>query len=190
MIPSSIEAPFVRAGWTWELKFDGWRALAYAERGEVRLISRRGRDLTRRFRTLAAALAGIVDDVVLDGEICVLDERGHSNFDLLGTGAPETFVAFDALSRGGRLLVDEVLVERREALATIVPRDFDVLRRSPVLGEDGIGLWEWVQDVGHEGLVAKRAASLYRPGTTREWLKIKTEAGRAAQRDRGERFAR
>ena len=107
------EAPraFTREGWTFELKHDGWRCLAEIRDGAVRLQSRRGFDLSRRWPAVAQSLSTIAGHHIVDGEMCVLDDLGRSNFDLLHLRAsPKTFCVFDVLvSDGADIMSDEVL---------------------------------------------------------------------------------
>jgi bifunctional non-homologous end joining protein LigD len=84
MAPTLVRAPFHRAGWVYEEKVDGWRILAYKDGERVRLVSRNGRDHTRRFRDIAAAVAKLsARSLVLDGEVAIFDQQLRSRFDWL-----------------------------------------------------------------------------------------------------------
>ena len=84
MAPTLVREPFHRSGWVYEEKIDGWRMLAYKDGAHVRLVSRNGRDLTRRFAGIAAAVATLsARALVLDGEVAIYDERLRSRFDWL-----------------------------------------------------------------------------------------------------------
>ena len=163
--------------WSFEVKFDGYRALAYVRRSEARLVSRNGNDLTERFENVARALSSAVKtpDCVLDGEVCALDDEGRSSFSRMqqGNGAV-VYYAFDVLEVDGTSIVDRPLEERREELARLL----DHRNRTVLLSEafdDGPGLQKAAAQQDLEGIVAKKAGSRYEPGRrSRNWLKIKT----------------
>jgi bifunctional non-homologous end joining protein LigD len=163
--------------WTFEVKFDGYRALAYLRGGECTLVSRNGNDLTERFAEVARQVVQAVKspNAVLDGEVCRLDERGRSSFSLLQQGSgPLVYYAFDLLELDGRPLLDEPLVERKERLRELLDGRVRAIRFSESF-DDGDALLEAAREQGLEGIVAKRAASPYRPGKRgRDWLKLKT----------------
>ena len=109
------------AGWLYEVKWDGYRALAYLRGGEATLVSRNGNDLTERFPTIAKQLtrATKTPECVLDGEVCALDEQGRPSFSAMQQGKPGTpivYEVFDLLELDGEPLVDLPLSERRERL--------------------------------------------------------------------------
>ncbi|HVV57860.1 MAG TPA: DNA ligase D [Gaiellaceae bacterium] len=163
--------------WAFEVKFDGYRALAYVRGGECTLVSRNGNDLTERFAEVAKQVVKAVKtpNAVLDGEVCRLDERGRSSFSLLqqGTG-PLVYYAFDLLELDGAPLLDEPLVERKERLREVLDGRVRAIRFSESF-DDGDALLEAAREQGLEGIVAKRASSPYRPGKRgRDWLKLKT----------------
>jgi bifunctional non-homologous end joining protein LigD len=165
------------SGWLFEVKWDGYRAIARVEAGEATLTSRRGNDLTVRFPSVAKALAQAVrtPDCVLDGEVCALDEQGRSSFSVMQQGSgPLVFYAFDLLEVDGEPLLDLPLDERRERLEGLLDRRNETVRLSEAF-EDGQALYEAAKEQGLEGVIAKRADSRYQPGKrTREWLKVKT----------------
>jgi bifunctional non-homologous end joining protein LigD len=163
-------------GWLFEVKFDGFRALAYVH-GDVRLESRNGNDLTERFRTVAQALPRAVrsPDCVLDGEVCALDEQGRSSFSEMQRGSGRlVYYVFDLLEADGERLVDLPLSERRKRLEKLVDRRNQTVRLSETFA-DGEALLQAATKQGLEGVVAKRADSRYAQGRrTRDWLKVKT----------------
>ncbi len=167
----------VGPGWLYEVKWDGYRALAVASGGEVTLTSRRGNDLTERFAVIARALERGVrtPDCVLDGEVCALDEDGRSSFSVMQQGnGPLVYYAFDVLEADGEPLIDLPLEERRKRLSKLLDRRGSTLRVSEAF-EDGLALFDAAKERGLEGIVAKKAESRYQPGKrTRDWLKIKT----------------
>jgi len=166
-------------GWLFEVKWDGFRALARVTQGEATLKSRQGNDLTQRFPTIAKEIPKAVKtpDCVLDGEICALDEQGRSSFSLMQQGKPGTplvYFVFDLLELEGEPLVDLPLTERRKRLEKLLDRRNKTVRLSEVF-EDGDGLYEAAKQQRLEGIMAKRADSRYAVGRrTRDWLKIKT----------------
>jgi len=164
--------------WTFEVKFDGYRAIAYVRGGECRLVSRNGNDLTGRFAEVAKAVAKAVKspDAVLDGEVARLTTEGRSSFSELqqGTG-PLVYFTFDLLELDGAPLVDEPLRERKAALRELLdPRVRNVAYSEGF--DDGGALLAAARERGLEGVVAKRLDSPYREGRrTREWLKLKLD---------------
>jgi len=167
------------AGWLYEVKWDGYRALAYVRGGEARLLSRNGNDLTGRFPGVAQAVprAAKSPDCVLDGEVCALDEEGRPSFSAMQQarpGTPIVYEVFDLLELDGEPLVDLPLAERRQRLERLLDRRTRAVRISEAF-DDGATLYEAAREQRLEGIVAKRADSPYRQGRrTREWLKIKT----------------
>jgi bifunctional non-homologous end joining protein LigD len=165
--------------WLYEVKWDGYRAIAYVHGGEAQFLSRNDNDLTQRFPTVQRALERAVKtpDCVLDGEICALDEQGRATFSAMQQGRPDTryiFVLFDVLEVEGKPLIDLPLVERRERLAELLDRRKADIQISEAF-EDGPGLLAVAEEQGYEGVVAKRPDSRYEPGRrTSQWLKIKT----------------
>jgi bifunctional non-homologous end joining protein LigD len=174
--------------WAFELKWDGVRALAYVEGGEVRLSARRGDDTTVRYPELAGiGPANPGHELILDGEIVAFDDQGSPSFGHLqrrmgltdpiriqrrATETPVTYVGFDLLWLDGRRLTAEPYEARRELLAGL---GFDgPAWQAPGhrLG-DGAALLELVRDRGLEGVVAKRLGSAYRPGRrSGDWVKV------------------
>ena len=165
------------AGWLFEVKWDGYRAIATIVGGEAELASRRGNSLTERFAPVAKALPKAVKTphCVLDGEVCALDERGRASFSEMqrGTGAL-VFYAFDVLEIEGRPVLDLPYAERRARLERLLDRRSPTVQLSEAF-EDGEALLEATREQGLEGVIAKRADSLYQPGKrTRDWLKVKS----------------
>ena len=179
MLATLADAVPTAGEWLFEVKWDGYRALAYLRGGEVRLVSRNGNDLTDRFRGIADAIPRTLktSDCVLDGEVCALDEEGRPSFSAMQQGKPGTpivYEAFDLLEVEGEPLVELPLHERRARLEQLLDRRYTMIRLSEVF-EDGDALYEAARQQRLEGIVAKRAESPYRQGRrTREWLKIKT----------------
>jgi len=186
MLATPVAQAFSDPGWLYEIKWDGVRALAWVEEGRVELRSRTGRLVTQQYPELAA-VAGCVRArrAILDGEIVVLDRRGRGDFGrlqqrmhvrqpsskLLGS-APVTYYAFDLLYCDGYDLREAPLVGRKELLRRVLePRDS--VRYSDHHLEQGKELFALAREQDLEGIIAKRAASAYRGGRSRDWLKLK-----------------
>jgi bifunctional non-homologous end joining protein LigD len=187
MMASLTAEPFDDDGWLFEVKWDGHRCLANLGTA-TRLTSRTTRDMTGQFpelidlhRQLAARNA------VVDGEIVALDRDGRPSFERMQDRfhrAPEElarnkgrvpvqFIAFDLLWLDGEPLLDLPLTERRARLVEVLVETGDV-RLSQVVQGRGTDFFEQARGLGLEGVVAKRAASPYRPGTrSHDWRKIK-----------------
>jgi bifunctional non-homologous end joining protein LigD len=172
--------PFDHRDWLFELKLDGFRALAYVERGACRLVSRNG-NILKRFAPLAAeiavALAG-VKNAILDGEVVCLDDDGRPLFNALlyRRGAP-CFVAFDCLWLDGRDLRTSPLIERKRALRRIVPRRQPSIQYLPHVLRRGVDLFTEVVEHDLEGIVAKLRQAPYGLVDGRSpWIKIKNRA--------------
>jgi bifunctional non-homologous end joining protein LigD len=165
-------------GWTFEVKFDGYRAVAYIRAGECTLVSRNGNDLTGRFPDVAKALVKAVKtpNAVVDGEVTRVDESGRASFSELqqGSGAL-VYYAFDLLELDGRPWIDEPLEERKERLRALLDARVKTVAYSESF-DDGDALYRAAQERGLEGIVAKRAGSAYKPGRrSKDWLKLKTD---------------
>jgi bifunctional non-homologous end joining protein LigD len=165
-------------GWTFEVKFDGYRAIAYIRGGECRLVSRNGNDLTGRFADVAKALVKAVKspNAVVDGEVTRVDEAGRTSFSELqqGSGAL-VYYAFDLLELDAQPRIDQPLEQRKAELRELLDRRVTTVAFSESF-DDGEALFEAARARGLEGIVAKRAGSTYKPGRrSREWLKLKTE---------------
>jgi bifunctional non-homologous end joining protein LigD len=166
-------------GWLFEVKWDGYRAIARVSQGKATLTSRNGNDLTERFSTVAREVAKALKTpaCVLDGEVCALDQQGRSSFSAMQQGKPGTplvYYVFDLLELEGVPLVDLPLIERRLRLEALLDRRNRTVRLSAAF-DDGEALFEAADKQGLEGIVAKRADSRYAAGKrTRDWLKLKT----------------
>jgi bifunctional non-homologous end joining protein LigD len=168
-------------GWTFEVKWDGYRAIATESGGDATLTSRNGNDLTARFLNVAKEIPKAVKtpDCVLDGEVCALDESGRSSFSAMQqgkAGTPIVYYVFDVLEIEGEPVIDLPLVERRKLLEGLLDRRNKIVRLSEMF-DDGQALLEAAKQQRLEGIMAKRLDSKYLPGRrTRDWLKIKTHS--------------
>jgi bifunctional non-homologous end joining protein LigD len=176
---ATLDDKLPRSGeWLYEVKFDGYRALAYVRDGICELRSRADNDLTTRFAAVATAIVKAAGrhEAVLDGEICALDEEGRPSFSAMQQGSGKlVYYTFDLLELDGQPLVDLSLTERRERLLALIGRK----NKGTVLYsegfENGEALLEAVTAQRLEGVIAKRSNSRYAEGKrSRDWLKIKT----------------
>jgi bifunctional non-homologous end joining protein LigD len=166
--------------WTYEIKLDGYRLEAVKSKGKVTVYSRRHNVLNEKFGYIADALKKLPDETVVDGEIVAVDEEGHSNFNLLQNFRSAQlkihYYAFDVLMHKGKLLTERPLGERREILAKILPRN-DHISLSAV-GTSASQMLTFVKEHGLEGIIAKRADSIYEPGKrTGLWSKYRINLG-------------
>ncbi len=169
--------------WLHEIKFDGYRTMAHVADGKVRLVTRGGLDWTKRYGDLPEAFRRLpCRDVIIDGEIVVLDETGVSRFallqDALSTGAGNSlvFYAFDLLHLNGWNLFDVPLEKRKallkQLLAGQVSSRSAIQFSDHVLGE-GRALYDRASEMGLEGIVSKRISAPYRSGRSKTWTKTK-----------------
>jgi bifunctional non-homologous end joining protein LigD len=161
--------------WAYELKYDGFRAVVGIVNGDVAMWSRNELDLAPRFPTVAAALSKLkLPDVVLDGEIVVLDEHGAPRFQLLQQGdRRELLFVFDILWLDGQDLRKRTYDERRALLEKTLKRAPAAVRVAETLDTTGDEALERAKKSGWEGIIAKRRTSVYEPRRSKEWLKIK-----------------
>ncbi|MEC9482785.1 MAG: DNA ligase D, partial [Halomonas sp.] len=170
--------------WLHEIKFDGYRIMARLENGEARLITRNSKDWTHRFPELARTLAQLpVDSALLDGEVVSLAADGTSSFRRLqealsgGRTASLVYQAFDLLYLQGWDLSEVPLVERKRSLAQLLEAsrvvDHGSVRYSDHIEARGPAFFEQACRMGLEGIISKRASSVYQSTRSKEWLKTK-----------------
>ena len=177
MLATLVNEPFDDKKWVFETKWDGFRLITEKRGNTVRLWSRNGIDVTSRYAVLLPSLQRIEGSCVIDGEICALDAQGRSRFQLLQNAlnkkANLLYVVFDALFVEGKDIRDKPLLERKEIVKALLPKD-PLLRYSEHVAEFGKREFATAQQTHEEGVIAKRAAGLYHSGKrTREWLKFK-----------------
>jgi ATP-dependent DNA ligase len=164
--------------WLYELKLDGYRALAVKSGGRVQVRSRNDKDFNARYPALVEALGSMPDETVIDGEIVALDGEGRPSFNGLqnrGAGEPLHFFIFALLILRGRDVMAESLVKRRALIEKhVLPTLADPIRYSPILEASLPNLIRSVKAQGLEGLVAKRRDSKYEPGgRSGAWAKMR-----------------
>jgi bifunctional non-homologous end joining protein LigD len=179
MLATLVEDPPEGEGWVYEVKWDGYRALAYLNKGKVALRSRNDKNFNEKFYPVYDALRELKTDAILDGEVIVADKEGVSHFGSLQNWRSEAdgelkFYVFDVLWLNGYSLMALPLTERRALLPAILP-EHPVLHISQAFDAGGAEFLEVAKKMGLEGIMAKREDSEYKPGLrTGDWLKIKT----------------
>ena len=189
MLATLVDEPFDDADWLYEVKWDGYRAVAFVDGGRTRYVSRNQNELTSAYPELASLADSLhCKRAVLDGEICALDAEGRSSFSLMqqrtgiGEGGrrvrvsrdniPVIYYVFDLLWLDGYDLTRVNLIQRKELLRQILTES-GTLRYSEHFIGMGSKLFEVARQRQLEGIVAKRSRSCYLQKRTREWLKIK-----------------
>lgn len=181
MLATLVDAPVDEAGWTYEIKWDGYRALGFINKRNVELVSRNNKSFNQKFYPVYDALKLWKINAVVDGEIIVVNEKGAADFsDLQGWRSEADgqllFYIFDILWLEGKNLINLTLAERRKILKSVIPKNSDIIQRSETFNIPGKELFVLTDKLGLEGIIAKKENSIYIPGTrSKEWLKIKTE---------------
>lgn len=177
MLAKLHDRPFDDPDWIFEIKWDGYRAIAETGSRGQRLYSRNGLSFEEYYPDIFEALRTIRTRAVIDGEIVALNEDGLPSFQLLqneGTqGAPLCYYVFDLLSVNGRSVESRPLTERKELLKALLP-EHPLIRYCDHVAEKGKDFFKLLGKSGMEGMIAKRAVSKYLEGVrTTDWLKIK-----------------
>jgi bifunctional non-homologous end joining protein LigD len=197
MLCTLTKEPLNNSDYLYEIKWDGYRIIAYVNGDSVRMDSRSSLNYTAKYPPIVSALKQLKHKVVLDGEVVVFNERGIPDFDALqlynGHDTPIQYCVFDILWMDGYDLKGLSLVERKQIVRTLV-EDNDVIRFSESF-DDGIDLYEHALELNLEGIVAKRRDSTYSEGSRgNDWLKTPTRKrqefviGGWAESDRGRSF--
>jgi bifunctional non-homologous end joining protein LigD len=180
MLATLVDEPFHNEDWIYELKWDGFRALAYTGKGKAEIRSRNNKVFDSKFYPLHDALKKWKVNAVVDGEIVVVNEQGLPDFEALQTWRSEAdgdlvYYIFDILWYDGYDLMEAPLSERRKLLQQVVPAE-GMIRHSESFDSSGTDLFSITDKLGLEGLIAKKADSTYKPDVrSKEWLKIKTQ---------------
>jgi bifunctional non-homologous end joining protein LigD len=178
MAATAAKEPFSDVHWCFEIKLDGFRIMAYIQDGNVKLQSRNLKDYTGKFTQITSALQKWKRNAVIDGEVVMLNDRGHSDFIALqnwrsDADGPLYYFVFDLLWLDGKDYMKEPLYRRKSTLKGIIPKSPIVLYQSEIMTY-GIPAYKMAQGEGLEGIVAKKIDSVYRPGIrTKDWLKLK-----------------
>ncbi len=179
MLATLVKEPFDHPDWIFEVKWDGYRAVAEIRDEGVSLYSRNLISLNKKFFPIVESLRKCRFEAVLDGEIVVVDDRGHPDFQMLqnyqksGSGHL-LYYLFDLLYFQGHDLTNLPLIRRKELLKKILPSS-PKIKFSDHVWKDGILFCDAVKEKGLEGIIAKHSQSAYRMGVrSRQWLKVKT----------------
>jgi bifunctional non-homologous end joining protein LigD len=168
------EPPADDANWKYEMKYDGFRALVAIVGGKLAMWSRNELDLAPRFPAIAEAMRKLkLKEVVLDGEIVALDDKGAPRFQLLQQGQREVIYFFDILWLDGRDLRQQTYLDRRRALEKALRRPPARVRIAEQLEMSGKEALALAKKSGVEGIIAKKKTSCYEPRRSKEWLKVK-----------------
>jgi len=183
MLAKETKQPFDDQDWIFEIKWDGYRAIAELNKDEVKLYSRNGNLFNAKYPEIIDALAQMDVEAVLDGEIVAMDEQGNPNFQLLQNyngrqPYPIYYYVFDILKLNNQSVMELPLVKRKELLRTfILFRTLiknSIIKYSDHIEENGKEMYALMAERNMEGIMAKKADSPYLPGQrTADWLKIK-----------------
>jgi len=168
--------------WEYQLKLDGFRAIAFKTGGKVQLRSRNNNDFTARHPAVVRGLAGLPDETVIDGELVAFDAAGRPSFNAMQNHTSATTViyfVFDVMVLSGRDVKDDPLTARARLLEQrIVPKLAEPVRHVGAIDASLRDLVHSVREQGLEGLVAKRRTSRYEPGLrSGAWMKMRVNRG-------------
>lgn len=180
MLAVLAEEPFDKKGWLFEVKWDGYRAIAQVEKETVHLYSRNQKSFNKQFENIVEELKELQIDAVLDGEVVVLDKSGRPQFQLLQNyekkyASITYYYVFDLLYLNGFDLRTLPLLTRKEILKSIVPESrHSKIRFSDHIEEHGIAFFKEAEKNHLEGIIGKREDSPYIHKRSSDWMKIKT----------------
>lgn len=180
MLAIRVDTPFDSKDWIFEIKLDGFRALSYISKGTIQLKSRSNHLLNHQFPGIVKELEKIKDQVILDGEIVVLDKNGRSQFQLIQNYKerknPLYYFVFDLLYMNGKDLRKWPLIDRKKALQKLLkPITFSSIRYCEHIDEKGVAFFKAAQKLQLEGIIGKRKDGPYLSKRSSDWVKIKTE---------------
>jgi bifunctional non-homologous end joining protein LigD len=179
MLATAVREPFDHPDWIFEVKWDGYRAVAEIRDREVTLYSRNLISFNKKFPPIVESLRKLRLDAVLDGEMVVVDDQGRPDFQLLqhyqGSGNGHLlYYVFDLLYFRGHDLTGLPLLRRKELLKKILPSTPQI-RFSGHVSQEGVLFYKTAKEKGLEGIIAKNSQSVYEAGRrSRQWLKVKT----------------
>jgi bifunctional non-homologous end joining protein LigD len=178
MLAQPHDKPFDDKAWVFEIKWDGYRAIAEIRKKEIKFYSRNGLIFSSLYPSIVEELNKMKDDIVLDGEIVALDDKGKPSFQNLQNHAdhpdsPLVYYVFDCLSYKGKDITRLPLLERKEILKKVIPES-NILKYADHVDAQGKEFFESVVKMGLEGMIAKRADGKYLKGKRGvDWLKVK-----------------
>jgi bifunctional non-homologous end joining protein LigD len=184
MLAKETRQPFDDKDWIFEIKWDGYRAIAEVNKTEVKLYSRNGNLFNAKYPEVVDALAQLDVEAVFDGEIVVMDEQGNPNFQLLQhyseqRSHPLYYYVFDLLKLNSQSVMELPLVKRKELLRTLIQlrtliKKNNIIKYSDHVEEKGKEMFALMMERNMEGVMAKKADSPYLPGQrSANWLKVK-----------------
>jgi bifunctional non-homologous end joining protein LigD len=181
MLAKLTESLIDNPDWIYEIKYDGYRIISTIRNGEVNLLSRNGNSYTENFKTIASELKGIKDNVIIDGEVVIENEKGLSDFQLLqnynNTRSGELkYYVFDILYLNGHDVTNFPLTSRKELLEAFFKKyNFFHVYNTGYQTGNGVSLFNELSSKGYEGVIAKSPESIYLPGKRSDsWLKLKS----------------
>lgn len=176
MLAKEAVTPFNDKDWIYEIKWDGYRAIAEVKDNLVKLYSRNGNSFNNSYPDIIEAFAKMKIDAVLDGEVVALDKNGLPSFQFLqhyNYNYPLIYYVFDVLFISGKNLCSLPLIERKSLLKKLLKKS-DIIKYSDHIEEKGIEFYKLAEKSNLEGIMAKHAHSKYVPGIrSSNWLKIK-----------------
>ena len=179
MLATLVDKAFDEPGWLYEIKWDGYRAVAMCNKSEVNIISRNNKSFNDKFYPVLEAVKQWGIYGVVDGEIAVVNDKGISNFGSLQNWRSEAdgeliYYVFDLLWLDGHDLTELPLIRRRELLQQRLPKEDGIIRMSENFSSSATEFLEAARSMGLEGIIAKKENSTYHMGDrSRDWLKIK-----------------
>lgn len=179
MLAKETDKPFNSEEWLFEIKWDGYRAIAELNKKQVNLYSRNGLAFNEYYPAVVDELKKLNKNLVLDGELVVLNENGLPDFQMLQHYSnyrhfPLVYYVFDILFNDGEDITAWPLIDRKELLKKILPSENSIIRYSDHITGDGVAFFEVARKKQLEGIMAKKINSHYLPGKrSAEWLKIK-----------------
>ncbi|NQX39353.1 bifunctional non-homologous end joining protein LigD [Pedobacter steynii] len=182
MLATLVSEPFDEPGWVYEIKWDGYRAVAFMNKGKVAFKSRNDQSYNQKYYPIYEKLKELKINAIIDGEVVVVNKNGNANFGALQNWNNEAdgellYYVFDILWYNGYDLSHLPLLDRKAILAELIPNQFPILL-SKVFETSGIDFLNATKRAGLEGIMAKRANSTYQIGNrTNDWLKIKASNG-------------
>jgi bifunctional non-homologous end joining protein LigD len=180
MLATLVNKPFDKEGWLYEVKWDGFRSISYLNKGIVDIRSRNNKNFNKKFYPLYNELKDWQVNAVVDGEIIVVNDQGVPDFNALQEWRSEAdgqliYYVFDILWLEGYDLMRVPLEERKTILQEIIP-ETGMIRMSENFSVTGTAFFEMTDKMGLEGILAKKADSVYQPNIrSKAWLKVKTE---------------
>ena len=180
MLATLVDEPFDKPGWLYEVKWDGFRAIALIKKGEPELSSRNSKSFNDKFYPIYNELKTWKKEAVLDGEIVSVNDKGMADFSSLQNWRSEAdgtliYYVFDILWYDGKDTTQLPLIERKELLKNILPESPNI-KFSESFETSGLEFFKLAEEMSLEGIMAKKSDSLYTQGIrSKEWLKIKTE---------------